>query len=280
MNGPSNRSANHLFAVLAALAAFLVVMFAAATPASAAGTFRLATTEANEISGAWRVRVTIGLPKAPAIAHVPLRFVFTKTAEYERTLVDGKTDPVFNRITLANQNPTVESLDVDFADGTGKVFKDTRFDFALTRARGYVAGEYKVQVRTGDGVDIGTATNITLKGDNDVVDRRSMTFNAKDPKIKKVDDGSAKPAAAASNDVAAAAVGNGEVTATGSAAPFIPESAYEKTEEENIKVRKGGCGCRVETVGASKHIAALLAVAGFALVMLRRRTRKSCGTVV
>jgi hypothetical protein len=32
-------------------------------------------------------------PKAPPIAHQPLRFVFTKTMVYERSLVDGKSEP-------------------------------------------------------------------------------------------------------------------------------------------------------------------------------------------
>jgi hypothetical protein len=41
-----------------------------------------------------------------------------------------------------------------------------------------------VQVRTSDGVDIGGATTITLNGDNPVVDRRAMSFDAKNPGMK------------------------------------------------------------------------------------------------
>lgn len=257
-----------LFSLLVSL-----VSLVSAQTAQAAGSFKLKSSEATEVSGAWHVYVTLELPKAPATAHMPIKFVFTKTAEYERALIDGKTEPVLNRIALVGQNPSVESLDVDFADGSGKIFKQTRFDFGLTRARGYVAGEYKVQVRTSDGTDIGGSTNITLKGDNDVIDRRAMTFNAKDPKIKKVDDGTGAPKAnAGGTDGPSAAAGNGDVAPTGTAAPFISQEAYEKTPEEDIKVKKGGCGC---DLGATQlgfgSLAGLLPA--LALLMRRRHVR-------
>ena len=63
-----------------------------------------------------------------------MKFLFTKTMVYERALIDGHTEPVLNRQALQNQTPSVESLDVDFADRSGKIFKGTRFDFGLTRA--------------------------------------------------------------------------------------------------------------------------------------------------
>src|SRR4051812_23650928 len=157
-----------LFAILAAVA----MLVSSPRTAQAAGTFKLKSSEATEVSGAWHLYVTIELPKAPPIAHQSMKFLFTKTAVYERSLVDGKSEPVLNRQALQNQTPSVESLDVDFADPSGKIFKGTRFDFGLTRARGYEAGEYKVEVRTSDGTTIGQAANLTLKGDNPVVDRR------------------------------------------------------------------------------------------------------------
>jgi hypothetical protein len=250
----------------------LVTTLLLTLPSLAAGSFRVAPTEISEGSASWRVRVTIELPKAPTLAHVPLRFLFTKTAEYERTLVDGKTEPVNNRVALAGQNATVESLDVDFADGTGKVFKGTRFDFALTRTRGYVAGEYKMQVRTSDGVDIGTSVSLTLKGDNEPVDRRSMTFSAKDPKVKKVDDGTGAGKPPTATDVAAA-TGNGEVEPTGTAAPFIAPEAFNKTPEEELKVKKSGCGCGMDAVGVPLYASAtFLPLLG---LLVRRRTRTS-----
>ena len=105
-----------------------------------------------------------------------------------------------NRQALQNQTPTVESQDVDFADPSGKIFKGTRFDFGITRARGFEAGEYKLQLRMSDGTDVGTPVNLILKGDNPVVDRRSIAFNANDKGIKKVDNGLDGGAKVASND--------------------------------------------------------------------------------
>ena len=102
--------------------------------------------------------------------HQTMKFLFTKTMVYERSLIDGKSEPVVNRTPLVNQTPSVESLEVDFADASGKIFKGTHFDFGLTRTRGYEAGEYKVEVRTSDGTTIGSTANLTLKGDNPVVE--------------------------------------------------------------------------------------------------------------
>ena len=34
------------------------------------------------------------VPKPPPIAHQPMKFLFTKTAVFERSLVDGKSEPV------------------------------------------------------------------------------------------------------------------------------------------------------------------------------------------
>src|ERR1700761_4236042 len=106
----------HAFAV-ACLA--LVTLFA--RDALAVGTFKLKSTEATEVSGAWHLYVTIELPKAPLTAHQSMKFLFTKTMAYERSLIDGHAEPVLNRQALQNQTPSVESLDVDFADPSGKI---------------------------------------------------------------------------------------------------------------------------------------------------------------
>lgn len=242
--------------------------------AQAAGTFKLKTTEVSEVSGAWHLYVTIELPKAPLTAHQSMKFVFTKTMVYERALIDGHTDPVINRQALQNQSPSVESLDVDFADPSGKIFKGTRFDFGLTRTRGYEAGEYKVELRTSDGVTIGGSQNIILKGDNPVVDRRAIAFNAKDPGIKKVDayDAGAKPAS--SDEPVQGVGGTGDVKPTGTAQPFIPKEGYDKTPEEEIKTRPKGCGCDVVGID-TPALFGLVPLAGIALAALRRRRRST-----
>lgn len=239
-----------------------VVLFA--TRAHAAGSFKLKTTTVSEVGGSWHLFVKVELPRPPATAHVPMKFLFTKEAVFERDLVDGHGDtPVTNQMVLTNQTPSVESLDVDFADASGKVFKGTNFDFSLARDRGYEAGIYKVEVRTSDGINIGSGQRLTLNGDNPVVDRRSITFSA-NPKSKKIptlglDAGSNGPA---QEDTPTQTT---EVAPAGSAAPFIPNDAYQKTPEEEIKTRPSGCGC--VTAGASSGVGFGGVAFGVALVL-------------
>ena len=267
-------SARLRWAAFALALVALVVTFA--RDASAAGTFKLQTTEATEVSGAWRVRLTIELPKPPLTAHQSMKFLFTKTMAYERALIDGHSEPVLNRQALQNQTPSVESLDVDFADPSGKIFKGTRFDFGLTRTRGYEAGEYKVELKTSDGTTIGSPGTLILKGDNPVVDRRAIAFNAKESGVKKVEgyDGGAK---VAQNDEGPAANNNmGEVAPTGTAKPFIPKEGFEKTSEEEIKTRPQGCGCSVPGTADAGALFWLspLAVVVSAGILARRRRRQ------
>ena len=261
----------HLLAfALACLA--LVTMFA--RDAHAVGAFKLKSTEASEVSGAWHIYVTLELPKPPLTAHQSMKFLFTKTMAYERALIDGHNEPVVNRQALQNQTPSVESLDVDFADPSGKVFKGTRFDFGLTRARGYEAGEYKVEVKTSDGTTVGAPQNLILKGDNPVVDRRAIAFNAKTPGVKKVEgyDGGTGPK---QDDVAATNNNMGEVAPTGTAKPFIPKDGYDKTPEEEIKQRPGGCGCDVPGGSSRGALFWALPFAGLGIVVVRLMRRRS-----
>lgn len=241
------------------------------------GSAKLKNSEVQEVSGAWHIFVTLELPKAPPIPHVPMRFVFTKTAVYERSLTDESKNPVQNRQTLANQPPTSESLDVDFANSQGKIFNKTNFDFGLTRVRGYEAGEYKLQIRTADGYDVGSPMNLVLKGDNPVVDRRSITFEAKKKGIEKVggDDDANKPPKTNDDDTPATNY-SGEVAPVGNAAPFIPASAYDATEEEKIKEKPGGCGCAVPGVDARfSLLTGLGALGALGVLVGRRRARRA-----
>jgi MYXO-CTERM domain-containing protein len=261
----------------ARLAGAATVLLFALTASGGAGTFQLRTTEVQEVSGGWHIFCQLALPRAPTLAHTPMKFLFTKTVVYERALVDNNPNPVLNRTPLMNQTPSVESLDVDFADPSGKIFNRTRFDFSLTRTRGYEAGEYKVQVRTSDGTDIGSPATLILKGDNPTVDRRAMTFSAKESGVKKVDnglDGGTK--VAANDDTPAAAVQNGDVTATGTAAPFIPADAFQKTPEEEVQGHPKGCGCSVPGLDSSTGMAffgGIPLVLGLAAARRRRRAK-------
>jgi MYXO-CTERM domain-containing protein len=262
--------------VLAALVlACLGVVTLFARDASALGTFKLKSTEAQEVSGAWHIYVTIELPKAPLTAHQTMKFNFTKTVAYERALIDGHNEPVLNRQALQNQSPSIESLDVDFADPSGKIFKGTRFDFGLTRNRGYEAGEYKVEVKTSDGSNVGSAATLTLKGDNPVVDRRAIAFNAKESGVKKVDGVDAGPKGGSNDDTPAANNTMGEVTPTGTAQPFIAKEGLEKSPEEEIKTRPSGCGCTLPGGVDAGGLLWLAPVAGLGALARRRRRRSA-----
>jgi MYXO-CTERM domain-containing protein len=257
--------------------ALAAAVFLFAFAAEGAGTFQLRTTEVQEVSGGWHVFCQLSLPSAPTLAHTPMKFLFTKTVVYERALTDNSPNPVLNPTPLVNQTPSVESLDVDFSDPSGKIFNRTRFDFSLTRTRGYEAGEYSVKVRTADGVDIGSPARLVLKGDNPVVDRRAITFNAKEKSIKKVDNGLDAGAKVASNDDTPAAANNGgDVVASGTAAPFIPADAFQKTPEEEVKGHPSGCGCSVPGMDATTGLALLAGLPMLAgLAAARRKKHRS-----
>jgi len=233
-----------------------------AVDAAAYGTYRLRSTEATESGGQWHIYLRIDLPNAPAIPHMPMKFNFTELTQYERALTDNSKDPVINRIPMNNQLPKIESLDVDFADATGKIFKTTNYDFSLTRARGYEAGEWKFQLKTADGQDIGTAQTVTLHGDNPVVDRRSISFSAK-PKETKKDAGTE----VAQNDTAPTST---EVAPVGTPPPFVPPEGFQKTDEEQIHTKPGGCGCDVPGTTQS-GLAVLVTGVALGLLALRRK---------
>lgn len=260
--------------VLAVALACLGLVTLFARDASALGTFKLKSTEAQEVSGAWHVYVTIELPKPPLTAHQTMKFNFTKTIAYERALIDGHSEPVLNRQPLQNQSPSIESLDVDFADPSGKIFKGTRFDFGLTRTRGYEAGEYKVEVKTSDGASVGNSATLILKGDNPVVDRRAIAFNAKESGVKKIA-GVDAGAKVAQNDDAPANNTMGEVTPTGTAQPFIAKEGLEKTPEEEIHTRPKGCGCSLPGTVDAGSLLWFVPLAGLAAFAGRRRRARS-----
>ncbi len=262
----------------ALLLTLLLGLLLVASPAFAVGNYKLKSNEVQEVSGAWHVFVSIELPRAPATKHQTMRFVFTQIAMYDRSLVDGKSEPVTNRQEIKGRTPSVESQDVNFGDVRGKIWPKTSFDFGLTRQRGYEAGEYKMELKTSDDQLVGSPTTLILKGDNPVVDRRTIAFNAKDKSIRKVDtglDGGTHTKAEIEGDTAANP-GMGEVTATGTAAPFIPADAYNRTPEEDIKV-KPKSGCSLVDLGATSTGLAVGAPLGLIAIAALRRRRATGG---
>jgi MYXO-CTERM domain-containing protein len=250
-----------LYWVLGFAATLATALFS--VDAMAYGTYHLRSAEVQESGGQWHVYLRMDLPHAPTLAHTPMKFMFTEETQYERALTDASKDPVMNRQPISNAMPKVESLDVDFSDATGKIFKTTNYDFSLSRVRGYEAGEYKMQIRTSDGQDVGGTVTIILKGDNPVVDRRSITFSAK---TRDKDAGSQ----VAQNDTSAVPTST-EVQASGTPPPFIPSEGFQKTNEEEIQTKPGGCGCDVP--GTTTSPLAIFGT-GLALVALAHRRKK------
>lgn len=258
----------------------IVMMVLVAAPAFAAGRLQWKSNKFNEREGgSWRIELAIYLPRAPDVAYVPMKFEFQPTVYYERSLVDGRDGPVENRVPLEGRQALIESVDVGFLDaGTAKIESRTKFTFKLTRALGYEAGEYKVTVRDArNGNTIGTPTTITLEGQNEIIDRRSIVFTGEKKKKKeekKADDGGEKKEESAdkpAEEKASSEGGEGDASES-DAAEGDGEGDGEDADEYTIKDKPGACGCRVPGGGSSTPNGLLLSVLGLALVGLARRS--------
>jgi MYXO-CTERM domain-containing protein len=256
------RSIRRLLALAATFAA-LAVLFPRL--ALAAGTVTLASREPTEDDGKWKLKMTIDYGGIPQLPHVPMIFTFTPMVLYERALTDKSPEkPVLNRMPLVNQQTINESMDVGFSDGTGKIFKITKFDFIIRRDHGFEAGEYDLKIkREDDGVQMGQVIRLILKGDNPVVDRRAIVF-AGEKKPKKVEgDKKEEKSDEKKDEPAAAAEKKGEdgEAKTGDDVPKVPP-------------KQGGCGCEVVGSGHEGALAMVLATA-LALGTARRRRRRT-----
>jgi MYXO-CTERM domain-containing protein len=247
--------------------------------AIAAGNLALKTPVVEEKGGEWHIKVRIDLPRAPAMMHTPMRFTFSKEAVDERAIMSKGAEPEHHRMVIDTPPKQIVSMDVDFADPTGKVFRSTYFEFDLQRANGYFeAGEYLMTLDGPDG-QVGSPQKLVLKGDNPPVYRGAMVFDAKSgkqkgPRIEAVSSG--LDGGLASNDVndTSTSAASSEVAPVGSAPAMVPSNAYNKTaEEEAVQGHPSGCGCRVagETPAAQGFLAA--ALMGLALLIQRRRAK-------
>ena len=247
--------------------------------AMAAGIFTVKTPAVDEKSGEWHIKVRIDLPRAPGMMHTPMRFTFSKEAVDERAIMAKGAEPVHHRMVIDTPPKQVVSMDVDFADPTGKVFKSTYFEFDLQRANGYFeAGEYLVSLAGPDG-DVGGAQRITLKGDNPPVYRGAMDFTEnkatkrRGPKIENVSTGlDAGERQVAENESPVAGPMATDVAPVGSAPTMVPSNAYNRTaEEEAVQDHPKGCGCKAAGVDRASGGAALAAMVVLGFVVARRR---------
>lgn len=270
---------NVRLALLAFSTLVLALLLSSGAHAAGAGALSLKTPEVTEKNGEWHIKVRIDLPRPPSMMHMPMRFTFSKEAVDERAIMSKGAEPVHHRIVLETAQKQIVSLDVDFADASGKVFKSTYFEFDLKRADQYFeAGEYVMTLAGPDG-DVGGSQRLTLKGDNPPVYRGAMEFTdkptkKKGPKIQAVSSGlDGGDQEVAQNDTpAAAAPVTGDVSAVGTASEMIPKSSYNKTAEEVTVREHPGCGCLV--VGRRETLAGVGGVAlGIAVILSRRRRR-------
>ncbi len=278
-----NASPMRLLTLLSALSATLVLLLSSVT-ALAAGNFSIKTPSVDESSGEWHIKVRIDLPRPPGMMHTPMRFTFSKEAVDERAIMSKGAEPVHHRMVLDVPTKQIVSLDVDFANASGKVFKSTYFEFDLARKDNYFeAGEYLVTLTGPDG-DVGTAQKLVLKGDNPPVYRGAMDFSddksqkKKGPKMESVSSGVDGGSQVAQNDgdnSSAAAPTTGDVAPEGEATDMVPKDAYNKTaQEEAVQGHPSGCGCVAAGLPATAGGAAgglLLAGVGIGLVLGRRR---------
>ncbi|MGE0324967.1 MAG: MYXO-CTERM sorting domain-containing protein [Polyangiaceae bacterium] len=263
--------------------------------ASAVGSVQWKNTHPKEVgTGSWNLEVTVSLPKAPDVAHIPVKFEFQQTMYYERNLLDGKDGPQLRKVPITNKQAQIESVTIGFLDpGKGTIQKRTRFTFKITRGHGYEAGEYTVTLRDGNtGQTIGRATKLVLEGENPVVDRRSISFVDEADKKKKeqmkgvdkdgnIKDGDEKDGdktktgdpAQDDMDVADPGVGKKNWDPV-YGAPVDDEAPPLKNEAdgpEPIKEKPGGCGCSVPGTHSGIPVSGLLFAAGLVLALTRRR---------
>jgi MYXO-CTERM domain-containing protein len=234
-------------------------------PAAASDRVVWKQTKLKEDDKSWKVSLEVYLDRAPDVAMMPVRFSFTPITYFERALIDGRKDPVTRQLPLQNQQPIVESVDVGFLDpGTGKAAKRTRYSFRVTRDRGFEAGVYEVQVTDArSDREMGAKTTLTLDGENEVIDRRSMVFDDK-PKEKK-EDKAAKAEASKEQELTPdddAYWAGGPKRAEEKQAPLPPPAHLQE---------KPGCGCRV---GGTGEAAPAWGFVALGLCLLARRAPK------
>jgi hypothetical protein len=274
------------------LGAAVLLAFAALQGTAAAagpGQLTLRTPSVDEKGGEWHIKVRIDLARAPSMMHTPMRFTFSKEAVDERAIMAQGAEPVHHRMVIDTPAKQIESLDVDFADASGKIFKSTIFEFDLRRKEGYFeAGEYTMQLAGPDG-DVGAAQKLVLKGDNPPVYRGAMDFSSNDKsgkggkkgvKIQAVNSGVDAGSGDDSDDKPAAAAPTAtDVAAEGNAPSMVPDTAFGKTkEEEGLKDHPQGCGCIEAGIDASPlgtSVALVLGTVGALALVVARRSRRA-----
>jgi MYXO-CTERM domain-containing protein len=241
-----------------------------AAPVLAAGRVEWKTKSiAERDSKSWRIELTIYLAKAPDSAYVPMKFEFQPTAYYERSMTDG--DKLVERtVPLVHQQSIIETVDVGFLDpGTAKIQNRTKFSFNVTRAHDYAAGEYKVTIYDlRNDSKVGAPTTITLKGENEIIDRRSITFGGGEKKKKEAKKDEEKDEE--KQDEASEAESDDAPAEEEAQQMDLQDTDDEELDTDaEVKEKPGGCGCRM--AGTETSTGAFLGVLLLGSALWRRR---------
>jgi MYXO-CTERM domain-containing protein len=255
----------------------LAVILLGTGSAFAAGRIEWKSTSVKERDDkSWRLEVAVYMPKAPDVPHVPMKFEFQPVAYYARDMTDGDK-LVEHTVPLSDRQSLIESVDVGFLDsGSGKIEARTRFSFKVTRAHGYEAGEYKVTIRdTRDGKVVGTPQTLKFQGENETIDRRAMVFASKgDKKKEEKKEGGDTGGDKAKDDGDGAKKDAPADDAPKADAPPADDKASSDAKDDNapppVEGKPGGCGCKLAG-GEHSNVAGLLALAGVAVLVARRR---------
>jgi MYXO-CTERM domain-containing protein len=245
-----------------------VLLIAASALGAGRVDWKTKSLEERKSSKSWRIELTIYLPRAPDTAYVPMKFEFQPIAYYERAMVDG--DKLVERtVPLTHQQSLIETVDVGFLDpGTAKIQSRTKFSFKVTRAHDYAAGEYKVTIYdVRNNQKIGAPTTIKFLGENEIIDRRSITFSGAKKKEKKKDEASEESSESSGDDEGdSGADDEGDVEQVD-----LQNMDDEDLENDGeVKEKPGGCGCRIIGTPTSPSALMLGLLLGVGL-MLRRR---------
>jgi MYXO-CTERM domain-containing protein len=240
---------------LAALIAMLAWLFQPAS-AHAGANIKLSNAAPEERDGRWKLSFTIDYGKVPHLAHMPMTFSFEQTMVYLQILDEkNMTEPRAENQPMRNQQAINLQMDVGFSDGS-KTYAVTKYDFSITRDKGFECGEYKLTLIDSDGKKVGSPVTVKLMGKNPSIDRRPITFVGDTGKAPK----KAEPPPAGSADPSP------------SSEP-APAASSEAAAQEPPKAppKQGGCGCELTPASPSAGLWALAPLA--ALALRRRRPR-------
>jgi MYXO-CTERM domain-containing protein len=254
-------------------ACFSVLLSLLATPAFAASVKAEKTTlEEDPEAHNWKLKLVLDYGKTPDRDVIPMSFSFKQTATYERSLNDETGDkPVMRTVAMQNQVPNNSEQEVGFSDpGTGKRFPITKFPITIRRKDDFEAGEYELTIKVVGGQTLGTV-RLQLKGDNKLIDRRSLNFSGTvaAPK-KKADEG--KGAVPEAKGGAAEDQGPDLSSIPDAPKSDRPASSADDHAPPAVAPKQGGCGCELAGTSESGPTAVVLAL-GFGLAVALRRRR-------